>query len=273
MAKTILNQVVEFDKSAGAWAQLEQDGAVVELRKYHDSQDDAILAALPADLHAWVLLRQKQDGDGGSRALKAAALIANAEIIPDQEAYGIYHVAYRRKENGVEYEGVHVVDARRGRCSCEDHQYKSSHCKHILGARFLFAKWQAEHMPRSHGTPEGQAEQISLWELAQAAVAEHRHDDGIQALIIWQSGTRSALLSREIRDTTASRIPYAEFLRLEISGQAIGLRVAMLRYGQVDGRPIWEWVCRQDEYKAWVAKMQAPSAAAGQAKPCQVEVE
>jgi hypothetical protein len=244
MATTIVDQVIEYDNSARAWAQLRTDDSMVELIKYHDSEQDAIYAALPADLQDWVDTR-RLDGDGGARALRAAAIIANGQIKPDSQAYGIYHVPYRREQNGMTYEGAHIVNARARTCTCEDRRYRSAWCKHLLAARYLFEQWQAEHMPR----------RPTLWDLARATFDERQEERDAwpenEPTVIWQdaSGTRQVTLTR-IKD----------YLYLSISGYGRPLPIAHLHRYHVVLDPAqateWTWTLKKWEYQGWVEAIQ-----------------
>lgn len=235
MATTIVDQTIEYDNSARAWAQMRQDGMAVELVRYHDSEEDAVYAALPADLQAWVDTR-RLDGDGGARALRAAALIANEQIKPDPQAYGIYYVPFEREENGMRYQGQHIIDVRRKTCTCEDRRYRSAWCKHILAARHLFEQWQAKHMSR----------RPTLRDLARATIEEHQHDEDWETQIIWKSadGTRYASIVQG-----GSGKP-EDPLFLLVSGHAAAVMIGRIDY---DPWPEMRWVFIDNlkSYEEW----------------------
>jgi hypothetical protein len=237
MSITILDQVIEYDQSAKAWGHFDAGGGLIH---YHDTMPQAIRAALPEELAAWSLRQRDQ-----RRALKAAMLVVNGEIKPDQEAYWIYSKRYEREENGFTYTGYYTIDVRAATCTCPDFQFTGKPCKHLLGATYLFQQYRAEVKRR----------QTTLWNLAQAAIAEHKHEE-IERLVIWQGpGGREAYISK-IKG-------YDHTLYLFVSGHPHGLKVASLHYTRLPtptGDVIrWDWSCCEEEYKWWVEKLQANS--------------
>ncbi len=238
MSIAILNQVVEYDKSAKAWGRFDEAGDLIH---YHDTMPQAIRAALPEELAAWSLRQRDQ-----RRALKAAMLVASGEIKPDQVAHGIYSKAYRREDNGFTYAGEYVINVRAQTCTCPDFQFTGKACKHLLGASYLFAQYRAEVKRR----------QATLWNLAQAAIEEHKHEE-IEHLVIWSGpGGREAYIA-----------PIKSFenrLYLFVSGHPHGLACATRRYPALQVRkdsPLfyWSWSCKEEHYKWWVEKLQANS--------------
>jgi hypothetical protein len=237
MSISILSQTIEFDQSAKAWGCYAEDG---ELVKYHDTMPQAIRAALPEELAAWSLRQRDQ-----RRALKAAMLVASGEIKPDQEAYGIYSKRYEREEDGFTYTGDYIINVRAQTCTCPDFQFTGKPCKHLLGATYLFAQYRAEVKRR----------QATLWNLAQAAIEAHKHEE-IERLVVWSGpGGREAYISR-IQG-------FENTLYLFVSGHPHGLAIARLRYPalQAGKRPLfrWDWTCKEEHYKWWVEKLQANS--------------
>jgi hypothetical protein len=239
MATAIIDQVIVYDNKAGAWAQMHKDGQTLDLIRYHDTERDGILAALPEDLRQWV---ESHTGEPG-RVLRAAQLLAENEatfgrIEPIYDAVGAYTFHGPTK---------HIANAKHNRCSCEDFRYKRQTCKHLYAAKRLYTAFK-----RKTAT-------TSLWDLAQAAVEEHKHDAELEYLIIWEDATqtRNAALVRGQADTYAGeRMQHAQtWLYLYLSGHTQSLLVATLRYGILTNEPRWDWTCRLDEYKAWVREM------------------
>jgi hypothetical protein len=231
MTVHILDQVVEYDKTAGAWGRYSFDG---ELVHYHDSQDDATMAALPEELQGWVKIQADQ-----GRALRAAALIANGEIVADREAYGIYSRKYQHDG----YTGHYVIDAKRGTCTCPDFEHHRLMCKHIMAARYLFDQWKRANL----------AQPICLWDLAQAAIEQHKHEECAEKMEIWRSpdGQRSAYVA-----------PVGEiYLYLFLSGHTTGLLIAAQHHQALPENGSvtrWDWIARQAAYKHWVAAIRNP---------------
>lgn len=247
MGISILAQVIEYDNSARAWGQYENDGNIATLVKYHDSERDATLAALPPELRAWV---ERHQGEPG-RVLRAAVLIADQRITTGQ-AYGIYTTNYTRQREGMTYAGTHSTNALECQyCTCEDFQYKRQTCKHLYAAEKLFNDWRAQHLP----------DRRSLWDLTQEAVRENRHNMDLHHLTIWENGTRRAQLVQINSRPNASRELAGDWLDLQVSGCTHSLRVAtryqnQLCYGPDDAYR-WEWTVRQDDYNAWSRELQA----------------
>jgi hypothetical protein len=235
MSTVILSQVIEYDQSAKSWGRFDANGGLIH---YHDTMPQAVRAALPEELAAWSL-RQKDQ----RRGLKAAMLVASGEIKPDQEAYGIYSKAYRREEKGMTYTGEYVINVRAQTCTCPDFQYTGKACKHLLGATYLFQQYRAE--VKRH--------QTSLWNLAQAAIEEHKHEE-IEHLVIWSGpGGREAYISK-IKG-------YDNTLYLFVSGHRHGLACATRRYPPLqmykdDPLFYWGWSCKEESYKWWTEKLQ-----------------
>jgi hypothetical protein len=238
MSINILDQVIEYDKSARAWGHFDANGGLIH---YHDTMPQAIRAAIPEELAAWSLRQRDQ-----RRALKAAMLVASGEIKPDQEAYWIYSKRYEREENGFTYTGDYIINVRAGTCTCPDFQFTGKACKHLLGATYLFQQYRAEVKRR----------QATLWNLAQAAIEEHKHEE-IERLVIWSGpGGREAYIT-----------PIAGFenhLYLFVSGYAHGLKVATRRYPALQlykDSPLfyWGWSCNEEHYNWWTEKLQANS--------------
>jgi hypothetical protein len=238
MSINILDQVVEFDQSTKSWGRFDANGGLIH---YHDTMPQAIRAAIPEELAAWSLRQRDQ-----RRALKAAMLVVNGEIKPDQEAYGIYSKAYSREENGFTYTGYYTINVRAATCTCPDFQFTHKPCKHLLGASYLFQQYRAE-VKRSQAT---------LWNLAQAAIEEHKHEE-IEHLVIWSGpGGREAYI--------APIKGFENRLYLFVSGHPHGLACATRRYPALQfdkDSPLfyWGWSCKEESYKWWVEKLQANS--------------
>ena len=235
MAIQILSQIIEYDKSARAWAQIRREGMRADLVRYHNSKAEAILAALPADLRTWAKDTTRRHPRLGKRPLKAAVIIATGRVQPSPRFAEFYDVL---GDSGTTYQ---VSPAARV-CSCEDNR-RGHYCKHLLAARYV--ERQAGQNP-------------SLWDLAQAAVKEHTLDADLQHLEIWRdaTGTRQAALVQRSPNHTAERMPYGHWLHLIISGFPISLRVAEQATHMLDGSSFWRWTCSPREYQEWVHKIQ-----------------
>ena len=242
MTTKIINQIVEYDNSARAWGRFEQpDGSMaVDLVKYYDDKNSAILAALPADLRQWV---SEHDGEP-ARVLRAAVLLAEERVTPYAEGDpGVYDIRGPQS---------HTCNVTIPWCSCEDWRYKSRKtgaCKHLYAAQKLFAEFKADCYPPAP----------SLWDLARSAIEEHENDADLDGLVIWRdaSDTRHATLVQVKSDPYAgSRMAYGTWLYLEVSGHPNGLPVATLRRCILTDAPRWEFDCRETEYKEWVRENQ-----------------
>jgi hypothetical protein len=243
MSITILSQVIAYDQSAKAWGLYNASG---ELVHYHDHPDQAVLAALPEELRLWAHKEMAMHGPAhNARLIRAAALVAEGAIKADKEALGIYSKAYRREEKGMVYAGDYIINVRAATCTCPDFERRRQPCKHLIGATYLFQQYRAE--VKRH--------QASLWNLAQAAIEAHKHEE-IERLVIWSGpGGREAYIS-----------PMKSFentLYLFVSGHPHGLCVATRHYTRLPtptGDVIrWDWSCREEWYKWWIEKLQANS--------------
>lgn len=229
MATQILDQTIEYDKVAGAWGRYSCAG---ELVHYHDSEMQAIGAALPASMAGWVAHYAGTALD--ARAVKAARIVAENRIQANPNHAGCWLVT---GDTGNVY-SVHVGSLA---CDCEDKRHGQRWCKHLLAAHYV----EREH--RQAGATPG-----SLWDLAQAAVSEHQHEECNEKMEIWRdaAGQRSAYLA-----------PMSEghYLYLYLSGHAAGLRVAAQHYMPLpasNGNTArWDWTCRREDYKNWTASI------------------
>jgi hypothetical protein len=243
MSITILSQVVAYDQSAKAWGLYDASG---ELVHYHDHPDQAVLAALPEELRIWAHKEMALHGPAhNARLIRAAVLVAEGAIKASKESYGIYSKAYRREEKGMVYAGDYIINVRAQTCTCPDFERWRKSCKHLIGATYLFQQYRAEVKRR----------QATLWNLAQAAIEEHKHEE-IERLVVWSGpGGREAYISR-IQG-------FENTLYLFVSGHPHGLAIARLRYPalQAGKRPLfrWDWTCKEEHYKWWVEKLQANS--------------
>jgi hypothetical protein len=245
--KPIVAQTFNYDKSAKAWGRYDGEG---ELIHYHDTLPDAIRAALPPELAEWAAGQGDQ-----KRGLAAAQLIANGEVRPDPEAYGMYGKSYRRVENGVTYAGEYFINVLDHTCTCPDFQIRQKPCKHLLAAGWLFAEYKrkldtlcAETRRTERSAVSGPPSTVSLLDLARAAVAEHKHDDPWITLVIWQSNGRSA----EIRQGVFGKPD--DPLWLHLSGHAAALMVARLNY-DLWPEARWHFIDDPAAYATWVAKI------------------
>lgn len=243
----IIDQIIEYDKSTSAWGRFNTGpGMTVDLVKYYDDRNAAILATLPEDLRAWV---EAHTGEP-RRVLRAAVLLAEERVTPDAEANpGTYTI--RSKHN-------HTCNVTSKWCTCEDWKYTKAsdkrngvRCKHLYAAEKLYNEFKAEYY--SPPTP-------NLWKLAQAAIKEHLNDAALDGLVIWRdaSDTRHAtLIQIQSSPYATERTRIGAWLYLEISGHSIGLQVATLRHGIMSNTPRWEFDARESEYKEWVRELQS----------------
>ncbi len=235
MSTTILDQVVEYDKMAGAWGRYSFEG---ELVHYHDSEIQAVAAALPASMASWVEHYAGTKLD--TRAVKAARIVAENRITANPNHAGFWLV---QGDSGSTY-SVHVGSLA---CDCEDKRHGQRWCKHLLAAYYV----ERQHSQAKGSHSGAQPQPGSLWDLAQAAVEVHKHEECEEKMEIWRSsdGQRSAYLA-----------PMCEgaYLYLYLSGHAAGLRVAAQHYMAlpVDGSVTrWDWTARKDEYKNWTSSI------------------
>jgi hypothetical protein len=241
MSITILSQVVAYDQSAKAWGRYNASG---ELLHYHDHPDQAVLAALPEELRLWAHKEMALHGPAhNARLIRAAVLVAEGAIKASKESYGIYSKRYEREEKGMRYEGQYVIDVRAGTCTCPDFERRRQPCKHLLGATYLFQQYRAEVKKR----------QATLWNLAQAAIEEHKYEE-IERLVIWSGpGGREAYI--------APIKGFENRLYLFVSGHPHGLACATRRYPALQlykDNPLfyWGWSCNEEHYKWWTEKLQ-----------------
>ena len=199
MATTIVDQIIEYDNSAQAWAQMQRAGLAVDLVKYHDSEEAAILAALPDDLREWV---QTHSGSNGApaineRYLRAACYLVEGRIKPDPQAFGIYHA---RGDSG-----AYVINCSTRACTCPDRQ-ASNYCKHLIGANRLFNAYLAENSSTLYALALQMLSEKSAW-------LEH------ERIQLWASGRG---------DRYAMLYCLRDYIYLHVSGHRAELRLAQV---------------------------------------------
>jgi hypothetical protein len=230
MSTQILDQTIEYDKAAQAYARYNADGALIH---YHDSPTEAMAAALPARMASWVEHYAGTKLD--TRAIKAARIVAEGRIQANPNHAGFWLV---QGDTGNTY-SVHVGSLA---CDCEDKRHGQRWCKHLLAAHYV----EREH--RQAGPQPG-----SLWDLAQAAVKEHEHEECNEKMEIWRdaAGQRSAYIARVGE----------MYLYLFLSGHAHGLLIAaqhipaLVTPGKV-GR--WDWIAPRRVYESWASSIRNP---------------
>ena len=241
MATKIIDQVIEYDNSAKAWARFEPSPSMAaDLVKYYDDKNEAIKAALPGDLREWV---EAHTGEPG-RVLRAAVLLAEERVKPCAECDPGVYSSYDNDCN------VTIPW-----CSCEDWRWTKysakkagQRCKHLYAAEKLYSEFRAEYYPPAP----------SLWDLARSAIEENQYNTKLNGTIIWRdaSDTRHAWLQQVQSDPYAGeRMAHGTWLYLEVSGHPASLPVATLHYGLLTDAPRWEFDCRETEYKEWVREL------------------
>ena len=124
MATKILLQHIDYDKSTGAWGRYQQSCHTllhVDLVQYHDSQNDALLAALPQILRDWAV---NSPGDPG-RLIRAGCIATDRQAIRPSVYPGQLTV---HSQNG---NGSYTVYTTDSRCTCLDWRPERQ-CKHVL---------------------------------------------------------------------------------------------------------------------------------------------
>lgn len=253
MTITVTPYTLEYDRSARAWSQFENDGMAVRLVKNHETREDAIKASLPPELAAWVESHEAEP----KRVLRAAVLLANGELVADTEGYGQYSKTSQRKnEDGELYRKYHYINAVEKSCTCEDYAHApGGKCKHVLAARYLFEAWHATHLQASSRLDKPEEDTPNLFELAKSGIESIRYKDDLQTTILWIGENHIASLVRHETNYTGSRMKNGIYLNLILSSCPLPLRVAELRPAMQLGKSWWHFCCRKDDYNSWADKI------------------